>query len=174
MSQKVGQIEIFFQEVKCLARDAKDTFGLVIPPMMIAAKLMTGCTELTPEHFASIAASVDFTVNAKGAKDNDPNMNIDVKVEKAIRKFINNIGSLSVGTYKNKPKNVNLADVDCLGNSTKASKNAKTTAPISDDEQTSSMDEEQIEVFINKLQRKKQDLKKKNSAGRFKNPKKIT
>ena len=96
MTQKTGHIEVFFQEVKSLTRDAKDTFGLVIPPMMIAAKFMTGCTELTPEHFASIAASVDFSVNVKGAKDTDPNKNIDTKVEKEIRKFINNIGSLTV------------------------------------------------------------------------------
>ena len=69
---------------------------------MIAAKLMTGCTELTPEHFAAIAASIDFLVNSRGAKDEDHNKNIDVKVEKEIRKFINNIGSLSQGTGQNR------------------------------------------------------------------------
>ena len=61
-------------------------------------------------------------MNAKGAKDIDPNKNIDVKVEKEIRKFINNLGSLSVGSKKNRPKNVNLADVDCLGITTRTSK----------------------------------------------------
>ena len=170
LTQKTGQIEVFFQEVKSLTRDARDTFGLVIPPMMIAAKLMTGCTELTPEHFASIAASVDFTVNAKGAKDIDPNKNIDVKVEKEIRKFINNLGSLSVGSMKNRPKNVNLADVDCLGITTRTD---RSVVNLSDDDQTSSMDEEQIEVFINKLQKRKDGLrKKKNSGASFKIPKK--
>ena len=172
LAQKQGQIEVFFQEVKSLTRDAKDTFGLVIPPMMVAAKLMTGCTELSPEHFAAIAASVDFTVNSKGAKDADPNRNIDVRVEKEIRKFINNIGSLSAGVNKNKPKNVHLADVDCLGNKTVTENRKHTTAhALSDDDQSSSMDEEQIEVFINKLQRKKEDLRKKSGASKFKIPK---
>ena len=171
LTQKTGQIEIFFQEVKSLSRDAKDTFGLVIPPMMIAAKLMTGCTELSPENFASIAAAVDFSVNSKGAKDNDANKNIDVIVEKEIRKFINNIGSLSIGNSNSRPKTVHLADVDCLGNKTDKVGQPKKTPLISDDDQMSSMDEEQIEVFINKLQRKKADLRKKNLPQKYRIPK---
>ena len=50
LTQKPGQVEMYFQEVKTLVRDAKDTFGLTIPPMMIAAKLMIGCTDLTNRH----------------------------------------------------------------------------------------------------------------------------
>ena len=56
---------------------------------------------------------MDFSVNSKGARDDDPSRNIDVRVEKEIRKFINNIGSLSTGANKNKPKTVHLADVNC-------------------------------------------------------------
>ena len=170
ISQKPGQIEIYFQQVKSLIRDAKDTFGLVIPPMMVAAKLMLGCTELSPENFAAIAASIDFSVNTKGAKDSDPLNNIDVKVEKEIRKFINNVGSLSQIGSKNKPKTVHLADVDCLGNKTVPNTEThKASIVLSDDDTVSSMDEEQIEVFINKLQHKKNEMKKKK--GNWKIPK---
>ena len=97
---------------------------------------MIGCTELTPEHFASIAAAIDFSVNIKRAKDSDPDKNIDVKVEKEIRKFINDIGSL-----KNKPKAVHSADVDCFGSKSDNRDTNRTTAILSDDETFSSMDE---------------------------------
>ena len=164
ITQKPGQIEVYFQQIKSLTKDAKDTFGLVIPPMMVAAKIMIGCTELSPENFAAIAASIDFSVNAKGAKDSDPLKNIDVKVENEIRKFIKNMGSLSQVNSKNKPKTVHLADVDCLGNRTDNTESRRASAILSDEDPVSSMDEEQIEVFINKLQNKKNEIRKKKSA----------
>ena len=92
-------------------------------------------------------------------------------VEKQIRKFINNIGSLIVGSIKNRPRNVHLADVDCLGNAINSVINDN-AAILSDDEQLSSMEEEQIEVFINRLQRKKNYLKKIGTNVRYTIPRK--
>ena len=73
----------FVTQVRNLAKESKEEFGLELPKGIIAAKLLGGCSQMSPENIGVITQGLDILKEGQDAASD-----VSRKIEEAIRKHI--------------------------------------------------------------------------------------
>ena len=87
----------FVTQVRNLAKESKEEFGLELPRGIIAAKLLGGCSQMSPENIGVITQGLDIIKEGQDASND-----VSRKIEEAIRKHIS-----TVKVFMDKPHGAN-------------------------------------------------------------------
>ena len=145
VKQGSGTFDRFMTKLKGLKKTAKDEFKFDVPPMIMVAKMLQGCSRVTPENIGIIT---------QGLKLDEEGQDIETKVEANIKQFVSTVGVFS------KDKNRSQAfftNTDLFGNPIETSPEKSNTGLVNDPTQ----DQEYQAYLAAKRQDKKEDNEKR-------------
>ena len=101
--------DAFVTQVRNLAKESKEEFGLELPKGIIAAKLLGGCSQMSPDNIGVITQGLDILVEGQ-----DATSDVSRKIEEAIRKHISTVRVFT--DRPNRPNHVGYAGrTDVMG-----------------------------------------------------------
>ena len=86
VKQGSGTFDRFMTKLKGMKKMAKDEFKFNVPPMIMVAKMLQGCSRVTPENIGIIT---------QGLKLDEEGQDIEAKVEANIKQFVSTVGVFS-------------------------------------------------------------------------------
>jgi len=86
--------DAFVTRVRNLAKESQEEFGLELPKGIIAAKLLGGCSQMSPDNIGNITQGIDILKEGQ-----DKASDVSRKIEDAIRKHIS-----TVRVFQEKPR----------------------------------------------------------------------
>ena len=97
--------------IRQMVKMAEEDFGITIPSKLIAAKLLSSCSNITPENVGSITNGLDLTTG-EDAK-------LDEKLEVKLRQYsstVLSLGGAEIGGARKDENKVHFVEQDVFGN----------------------------------------------------------
>merc|ERR1719282_650361 len=80
IKQGSGTFDKFMTRLRSMKKMAKDEFGFELPQMIMVAKMLQGCSEVTPENIGIITQGIKL--------ESEGQDNLEAMVEASIKQFV--------------------------------------------------------------------------------------
>merc|ERR1719232_1099768 len=104
IKQGSGTFDKFMTRLRSMKKMAKDEFNFELPPMIMVAKMLQGCSQVTPENIGIITQGIKL--------ESEGQDNLEAKIEASIKQFVTTVGVFT----KDQKSQAFFTQTDLLGN----------------------------------------------------------